>query len=57
MLWDDVLMMVLFGGRERTVEQYERLLAAAGFNLGEIVSVAPGLCVIEGRPGPDADRA
>ena len=46
--WDDVLMMVLFGGRERTVEQYARLLAAAGFRLGDIVPVAPELCVIEG---------
>jgi O-methyltransferase domain len=49
-LWDDVLMMVLFGGRERTAEQYERLLAAAGLRLGEIVPVAPDLSVIESFP-------
>src|SRR5206468_8179919 len=46
-LWDDVLMMVLLGGRERTAEQYERLLGAAGLHLGAIVPVGPGLCVIE----------
>jgi predicted O-methyltransferase YrrM len=49
-LWDDVLMMVLLGGRERTTEQYERLLGAAGLHVGAIVPVGPGLCVIEGHP-------
>lgn len=43
-------MMVLFGGRERTAEQYEHLLDAAGFRLGDIIGVAPQLCVIEGFP-------
>jgi hypothetical protein len=49
-LWDDVLMMVLLGGRERTAEQYERLLDTAGLRLGPIVPVVPGLSVIEGYP-------
>ena len=49
-LWDDVLMMVLFSGRERTTEQFEPLLGAAGFRLGDIVPVAPDLYVIEGFP-------
>jgi hypothetical protein len=49
-LWDDVLMMVLLGGRERTAEQYERLLGTAGLDLGAVVPVVPGLCVIEGHP-------
>jgi predicted O-methyltransferase YrrM len=49
-LWDDVLMMVLLGGRERTAEQYERLLGAAGLHVGAIVPVGPGLCVIEASP-------
>jgi hypothetical protein len=44
-------MMVLFGGQERTAEQYERLLDAAGFRLGRILPVTPDLwCVIEGFP-------
>ena len=50
-LWDDVLMMVLLGGRERTTEQYEHLLGTAGLQLRTIVPVAPGLNVIEGHPG------
>jgi hypothetical protein len=49
-LWDDVLMMVLFRGRERTAEHFECLLAAAGFRLGDIVPVSPDLCVIEAIP-------
>jgi hypothetical protein len=49
-LWDDVLMMVLFRGRERTAKQFERLLAAAGFRRGGIVPVSPDLCVIEAIP-------
>jgi hypothetical protein len=49
-LWDDVLMMVLLGGRERTAEQYERLLGAAGLHVGAIVPVGTGLCVIEASP-------
>ncbi len=49
-LWDDVLMMVLLGGRERTAEQYERLLGAAGLHLGAVVPVVPGLCLLEGYP-------
>jgi SAM-dependent methyltransferase len=50
-LWDDVLMMVLLGGRERSVVQFEHLLGTAGLHLAGIVPVAPGLNVIEGRPG------
>ena len=53
-LWDDVLMMVLLGGRERTTEQYERLLGAAGLHLGAIIPVGPGLYVIEALQGTAA---
>jgi hypothetical protein len=49
-LWDDVLMMVLLGGRERTAAQYQRLLGNAGFDIGAIVPVVPGLSVIEAHP-------
>jgi hypothetical protein len=49
-LWDDVLMMVLLGGREWTAEEYERLLGAADLHLGAMVPVGPGLCVIEAHP-------
>src|SRR5215472_7064229 len=48
-LWDDVLMLVLLGGRERTAEQYQHLMEMAGLNSAAIVPVAPGLNVIEGH--------
>ncbi|MBX3024172.1 methyltransferase [bacterium] len=49
-LADDVLMMVLFGGRERTRTQFAQLLDAAGFALAGVSEAGPGLCVIEAVP-------
>ncbi len=46
----DLTMLVLPGGRERTQEEYRRLLAAAGFSLTQIVSTPVETSVIEGRP-------
>ncbi len=48
-LWDDVLMMVLLGGRERTTEQYAHHMEMAGLHSGTIVPIAPRLNVIEGH--------
>jgi hypothetical protein len=46
----DLLMLVMNGGRERTTDDFERLLAAAGFRLSNIVPTGPVLSVIEGIP-------
>jgi hypothetical protein len=46
----DVLMMVMNGGRERTIEDFGRLLAAAGFRLAGVTSTASPQSVIEGTP-------
>jgi hypothetical protein len=46
----DLLMLVMNGGRERTADDFERLLAAAGFRLSNIVPTGPVLSVIEGIP-------
>jgi hypothetical protein len=37
----DLMMLVMVGGRERTAEDFRRLLAEAGFRLTEIVPAAP----------------
>ena len=49
----DLQMLVLLGGRERTLEEWRALLAAAGFVLGEITQ-GPRSSVIEALPVEDA---
>ena len=44
----DLLMLVGGRGRERTVEEFRALFAAAGFLLGEIVTTKYGYSLIEG---------
>ncbi len=48
----DLHMLVLAGGRERTVQEYETLFAAAGFALVGVttLSQATGVCLIEAEP-------
>ena len=46
----DLQMMVVFGGLERTEEEYRRLLAAHGFRLTRVVPTAGEHSVIEGVP-------
>jgi hypothetical protein len=47
----DLLMFTLLGGRERTANEFDRLLAAAGFRLTRIVPTraTTGVSVIEAR--------
>jgi hypothetical protein len=45
----DLMMLVMVGGRERTVEDFRRLYAEAGFRLTEVVPT-PTYHVIEGVP-------
>ena len=46
----DLNMLVAAGGRERTEEEFESLLAAAGFRLVGATPTASGLSVIESAP-------
>ena len=46
----DLNMMVGPGGRERTREEFSRLLAAGGFALESATPTAIDLCVLEARP-------
>jgi hypothetical protein len=46
----DLNMLVLFGGRERTVDEFRRLFEAAGLRLTGVTPTGAGVEVIEGRP-------
>ena len=43
----DIIMLALTGGRERTQEQYEMLLADAGFKLERVVPTRSSYFVVE----------
>jgi len=51
--WQDLHMLVMHGGRERTREEYRRLLEAAGLPPATVL-VQDGRMLIETRPGPDS---
>ncbi len=46
----DIVMLVLTGGRERSVEEYGELLASTGFRLNKVVPTASQFAVIEAFP-------
>ena len=46
----DVVMMLMTGGKERTVGEYRRLLGQAGFSLNQVISTVSGLNIIEALP-------
>jgi hypothetical protein len=49
-LLSDMQMMVMLGGRERTVEEYSNLLTAAGFTLTSVTPTTTEVDVIEAVP-------
>jgi len=46
----DVTMMVLTGGRERTIPEFSSLLSASGFRLNDVVKTTSDFNVIEALP-------
>ena len=48
--FSDLNMLVLPGGRERTREEFEALLAAAGFRLSGVVATGTRMSVLEAAP-------
>jgi hypothetical protein len=46
---NDVNMLVVTGGRQRSEAEFRQLYAAAGFKLTRIVPTMAGSCVIEGE--------
>ena len=46
----DVAMLAITGGRERTLAEYQALLAAAGFRLDRAVETDTSIAILEGTP-------
>jgi hypothetical protein len=46
----DLQMLVMLGGRERTVEEYRALLAAAGFRLERVIPMDGDHSIIQAIP-------
>jgi hypothetical protein len=46
----DLTMLVLFGGRDRTVDEYCSLVELAGFAVDRTVRGETGICLLEARP-------
>ena len=46
----DVVMLTLTGGRERSQEEYEALMRAAGFRLDRVVPTRSPISVLVGLP-------
>jgi hypothetical protein len=46
----DIAMMVLTGGRERSIQEYRELLAGASFQLSRVIPVPGELSIIEAIP-------
>jgi hypothetical protein len=48
--WVDLHMLVMASGRERTLEEYRKLLQAGGFNFTRAVSLSVGSSIVEATP-------
>ena len=46
----DLEIMVMYGGRERTEEEYRRLLAAEGFDVKQVIATVTPFSLIEAVP-------
>ncbi|MBV9498785.1 MAG: methyltransferase [Acidobacteriaceae bacterium] len=46
----DIAMMLLTGGRERTVQEYRELLSDSGFRLNQVIAVPGDFSIIEAFP-------
>ena len=53
----DLNMLVVPGGRERTVDEFAALFARTGFELVGAMPTAAAMSVIEARPAPAAARS
>ncbi|GAB1646474.1 methyltransferase [Krasilnikovia sp. MM14-A1259] len=52
----DLAMLIVYGGRERTLTEHRRLLAEAGLRFTRVVEAAAPLSVIEAVPADDSGQ-
>jgi hypothetical protein len=48
--YTDLQMLLMFGGQERTAEEFASLYESSGFRLTRIIPTAAGVSLIEGEP-------
>ncbi|MBX9826283.1 MAG: hypothetical protein K2Y27_14980 [Xanthobacteraceae bacterium] len=53
----DLLMLTVTGGMERTVDQFESLVAAAGFKFMRVIPTATHQSIVEAAPAQERDFA
>ncbi len=44
----DLQMLIISGGRERTLNEYQSLLVTTGFALGQVIPTASPVTIVEG---------
>ena len=49
----DLMMLMLTGGKERTLSEYRELLALAGFRLTEVLRIDTNFSILEASPSDD----
>lgn len=54
--WNDLYMMALAGGHERTAKEYRRLLQEAGWEVEEVISTPADRNLIVARPRKDGNE-
>jgi O-methyltransferase domain len=47
---NDLNMLVMRGGRERSEDEFQTLLERAGFRLTRVIPTSSAVSVVEGRP-------
>ena len=53
--FSDLMMLVATGGRERARDEWEAILAGAGFELGAITPTASRFQILEARPAVERE--
>lgn len=48
--WIDLEMLLSLPGRERTAEEYQKLLHHAGLRMTQVIQTASPLSIVEARP-------
>ena len=46
----DLVMLTITGGKERTIDDHRKLLAATGFQLNRVIPVSTEIMIVEALP-------